>query len=86
LREDFIEWSPNKKPVRGKVASKETLKKYIQYLSCIEMPVASEGKKCGSGWNGVIEFVTGSRQQKEFYEVTTVAEFDAIFGVLGLIL
>ena len=32
LREEFIEWAPNKKPVRGKVASKETLKKYVQYL------------------------------------------------------
>jgi hypothetical protein len=85
LRQEFIDWAPNKKPVRGKTASKETLEKYVQYLSCLENPVAASGKKCGSGWDGVIEFVTGKRQPKEYYQVTSVAEFDEIFGILQCI-
>lgn len=82
LREEFIAWAPFKKPVRGKTASQETLRKYVSYLGCFEEPMSNEGKHCGSGWNGVIEFITGHRQNKEFYQIESVEDFDNEFGIV----
>lgn len=65
LRPEFIKWAPHKKPTKaGKAASEDTIKKYVGYLNCLNKPMSNTGNASGSGWDGVVEFITGNRPGK----------------------
>lgn len=84
LRPEFIKWAPHKKPTKaGKTASEDTIKKYVGYLNCLNKPMSNTGNASGSGWDGVVEFITGHRPEKSYYGVERLDEFDSMFGVLG---
>lgn len=84
LRPEFIKWAPHKKPTKtGKSASEDTIKKYVGYLNCLNKPMSNTGNASGSGWDGVVEFITGRRPEKSYYQVERPDEFDGIFGDLG---
>ena len=84
LRPEFIKWAPHKKPNKtGKSASEETIEKYVGYLNCLNKPMSGTGNASGSGWDGVVEFMTGHRPEKYYYQVEGLDEFDSMFGVLG---